>query len=392
MMRKLMIITILLFGFLDGNAQAKEDLISKDSLDKIFSGLIDANGPGTGILILGNSNKVLYKAGFGYADIEHKRKADANTQFNIGSISKSFTALAVMQLVEKGKLSVSDTVGKFFPGFPKGDKITIFQLLTHTSGISDSGNISHWFEKAGLKEIKNLPENYFQQFLDVAAEGFLTTEGVFEIMRTQPEFSFEPGAEGKWQYSNRGYVLLAKIIEKVTGMDFRDYMRQNVFIPAGMKNTFIHGGIMERESEIKNYTASYIPSGGAWRKVFNLIPATVGDGNVYTTLNDWILYEKCLNGEIPKVIGRNSLNELFKGQVKTFQSPSVHYGYGWFTNEVPGMGTVINHSGGTIGVNAFRTKNSKDNLTIVIFSTTTPFMLPTQSFWQYLYRNGIVAM
>lgn len=279
-MRKLLIITILLFGFFEGNAQAKENLISKDSLDKIFSGLVNPNGPGTGILILGNSNKVLYKAGFGYADIEHKRKADANTQFNIGSISKSFTALAVMQLVEKGKLSVSDTVGKFFPGFPKGDKITIFQLLTHTSGLSDAANILHWFEKAGLKEIENLPENYFQQYLGVAAEGFLTNEGVFEIMRTQPEFSFEPGAEGKWQYSNRGYVLLAQIVEKATGMDFRDYMRQNIFIPAGMKNTFIHGGISERENEIRHYAACYIPSGGGWRKVFNLIPATVGDGNV----------------------------------------------------------------------------------------------------------------
>lgn len=392
-LQKCFLLLLIFFCFV-GNAQIKESLISKDSLDQIFNKIIDPDGPPTGILLLGKSNNLLYNGVFGYADIENKRKADMNTQFNIASISKSFTALAVMQLVEQNKIAVSDTLGKFFPNIPKGEKITIHQLLTHTSGLSNMGYINRWLELAGLALEKNrsVDGNSFQDFLLVSAEGFLGTDEIFNLIRSYSEFSFEPGAEGKWEYSNRGYNVLAKIVEKVSGMKFKDYLRQNIFVPIGMKDTFVHEGILEDEREIKNYAACYVRSGSTWRKVFNLIPGGAGDGNVYTTLGDWNLYEKCLNGEMPKVISNHSLKEIFGKQVKAESSiAGRYYGYGWFIFEDSKGGITINHTGGNIGVNCIRTKVSRDGLTIVIFSTVTPFMVLTQGLWNYLFRNGIVS-
>lgn len=375
-------------------AQIKEELISKDSLNRIFSNVINKNDPATGILILGKGNKVIYKAGFGYADIENKRKTDNKTQFNIASISKSFTALAIMQLVEKGKLSVLDTVGKFFPGFPNGDKITIHQLLTHTSGISDSANYNRWSESAGFRIMDNSvnEESYFHEFLRTSMEGYLNTDGIFEILRTQSEFSFEPGAEGEWEYCNRGYNVLAKIIEKVSGQRFESYMRENIFIPIGMKNTFVHTGLNQRDANISNFAASYIPTDNGWLKVYDLIPGGAGDGNIYTTLDDWIFYEKCLNGDMPNIISKNSLNEIFKKQVKSKWLPyDSYYGYGWTISEDEDGNSYINHTGGNIGVHCFRGKNYKDNITVIIFSTANSFMPISMEFRQYLVRNNIVT-
>lgn len=383
--------SISFFLFPPASAQIKENLISKDSLDIIFSNVVNENDPGTAILILDDQNNVLYKKGFGYADIERGRKADNKTQFNIASISKSFTALAIMQLVEKGKLSVLDTVGKFFPGFPKGDKITIHQLLTHTSGISDSANYNRWGESAGFKAMDNSAneESYYQQFLLTSMEGYLNTDGIFEILRTQPGFSFEPGAEGQWEYCNRGYNLLAKIIEKVSGQRFENYMRENIFIPIGMKNTFVHTGLNQRDTNISNFAASYVPTDNGWLKVYDLIPGGAGDGNIYTTLDDWILYEKCLNGDMPNIISKNSLNEIFKKQVKSKLLPQdSYYGYGWIISEDENGNSYISHTGGNIGVHCFRNKMTGQKMTIVILSTTTSFTSILPAFWQYIDRNS----
>lgn len=95
---------------------------------------------------------------------------------------------------------------------------------------------------------------------------------------------------------------------------------------------------------------------------------------------------------MPKVISRNSLNELFKRQVKTLRPPAEYYGYGWFINEMPGGANLISHGGETLGVNCFRTRVSDENLTIVVFSTTTPVSILTPKIWAYLFRNGIVPM
>lgn len=392
-MKKLLLICLLFQATL-AIAQTKENLINKDSLDIIFNKIIDHNGPGTGILLLGKNNTVLYKNGFGYADLESKRKVDENTQFNIASISKSLTALAIMQLVEKGLLSVNDTLGKFFPGLPKGDKITIHQLLTHTSGISNTGNVNHWFEKAGMNEVQDSTDeqNTFKDFISVIAEGYLNTDGIFDILREYPEFNFEPGEEGKWEYCNRGYNVLAKIVEKVSGRDFRDYMRENVFVPIGMMHTYVHTGLLERETEINNYAASYVYENNKWRKLFNLIPGGAGDGNVYTTINDWVLYEKCLNGEMPAVISQKSLNEIFNNQVKvirSFKTPE-YYGYGWFIYELKNGQRDIWHTGGNIGVWCLRYYSYNDELNMVIFSTQDNLKRINGRLRQYLIRNGII--
>ncbi len=392
-MKRYFLFIILLLQSLNVKPQIKENLISKDSLDKIFTNVIDKNGPPAGILILGKGKKVLYKAGFGLADIENNRNADSKTQFNIASISKSFTALAIMQLVEKGKLSVQDPVGKFFPGFPKGDKITIHQLLTHTSGISDSANISHWLEKAGLIELpdSSKEENNYRDFLLTSAEGFLNTDGILQLLKTRPVFSFEPGTESKWKYSNRGYNVLAKIIEKVSGQHFENYMRENIFLPLGMKNTFVHTGVNQDDLGITNFAACYIPSDTGWRKIYNLVPGGAGDGNVYTTLDDWLNFEQCLIGNMPHVISKNSLNEIFTKQVKSlYPTPDSYYGYGWFIIENEADGKVIQHTGGNISISCIRNDMQKENLTIIIFSTTTPYTSIIQNFWQYLFRNKLV--
>lgn len=152
---------------------------------------------------------------YGFANISTKREVKTNDQFRIASVTKPFTATAIIQLIESGKLSFNDTINKFFPNFPKGKEITIYQLLSHTSGIRN------WYD---IRMPENTPDNF-----PMCPEPHKYIEKMDKI------FLFDPGMYHS--YSNTGYVLLGKIIEKVSGVTYEDYLKEKIFNPSGMVDT-----------------------------------------------------------------------------------------------------------------------------------------------------------
>jgi CubicO group peptidase (beta-lactamase class C family) len=181
--------------------QKMDDLLDSYLKEKKFNGAV----------LVGHKGQVVYEKGFGYRNEEDKVPSDVNSIFQIGSITKQFTAAVIMQLQEEGKLSVQDKLSKYYPGFANGDKITIEHLLTHTSGIYNYTNDTTLMKS-------DVTKHYSQSQM-------------VEMFKKYPP-DFEPGT--KWNYSNSGYSLLGYIIEKVTGKTYEKVVRERILQPLGM--------------------------------------------------------------------------------------------------------------------------------------------------------------
>ena len=179
--------------------------------------------------------QLVLKKGYGKANLETGAPVTADTVFNIVSVTKAFTAAAIIQLAENGKLNVDDKLSKFIPTFPRGNEVTLRQLLTHTSGIHDWASPDFHLNKVGT-----------------------TPQALVNYIAGQkPLYDFGPGTE--WRYSNAGYSLLGYVVEKASGQPYADYMAQNIFAKAGMQNTAI-----DRNVDVVNGRASpYIPDAAA---------------------------------------------------------------------------------------------------------------------------------
>ncbi len=188
---------LLVVGF-SGNAQDKQKEI--EHLIATYHKL----GKFNGTILVAEQGKVLLERGYGFKNILKGTMNDQNTIYQIASVTKPFTSAVVLKLVELGKLHLSDSLSKFYPGFPKGDSVTIRHLLSHTSGISDTST--------------NVIEG--------------TKEKIFIEALKRRNFNFKPGTD--WRYSNDGYILLGYIIEKVTGLSYYDAVRKYVFTPLRM--------------------------------------------------------------------------------------------------------------------------------------------------------------
>lgn len=184
-------------------------------IDKYLDSQVKVN-EFSGTVLVSNNDKIIYEKAFGYADREWKSPNTLETKFEIGSLTKQFTAAAILQLVEQGKLNLNDKLIKYFPGYPKGDSITISMLLNHTSGIADFTSIPAFYR------VHTLP---------------LPEDSVIALFKNQP-FAFSPGT--KWSYSNSGYFLLGCIIEKVTRRHYSTYLYENVIRKAAIKNTAVN--------------------------------------------------------------------------------------------------------------------------------------------------------
>ena len=172
------------------------------------------SGKFMGSVLVARGDDVLMSKGYGMADLDGKIGNDASTKFRLGSLTKQFTAASILLLEERGKLKVEDPVKKFLPDAPAAwDKITIFHLLTHTSGIP---NFTSFPEYRGSEALPTTPEKLVARFRDKPLD-------------------FEPGTE--WRYSNSGYVLLGYLLERITGQKYADFLQANIFSPLGMKDS-----------------------------------------------------------------------------------------------------------------------------------------------------------
>ncbi len=267
--------------------------------------------PGCAIMIIRDDSPLLIKTQ-GCADIENIVPVTPDTNFRLASVSKHFTASAILALHKKGLLSLDANLGEFFPQCTENTKrVTIAQLLMHTSGLTD-----------------------YEELLDKEYVGQIHDHEVVELLMQQDHGYFEPGC--MFRYSNGGYCVLAIIIELVSGKSFAEFVRSELFAPLGMQNTFVNE---EGVTAIPNRAYGYSRRGNAWlRTDQNATSATIGDGGVYSSLNDLALWSRALD-----------TNSLFERRVLTNEQPSPsYYGFGLFEKEYGGT-KVRYHAGGSIG-------------------------------------------
>ena len=300
----------------------KEEHIPVDVIkitDKAMRETYPPDEPGAAIVIM-LGDKILLNKGYGLSDINTKEKITPNTNFNIASISKMFTATAILLLVKQGKLQLQDPVIKYLTDVNPniGKKITIYQLLTHSSGLP-----------------RYIPTKDSLQGL------MATDKDAYKWEKDIDSLDFVPGT--KFGYSNIGYRWLSLIIEKITGTNFQDFMRDSVFLRAGMKNSFE----LNKDAPIPNFAHAYKKAGNKFiEDDYGEEPlfSTIGDGGVVTSTDDLIAWEKAMRNY--KVLPKELFEETIKPQVNSGEEiPNSFYGFGWFIQNTPGSPTVYSHTG-----------------------------------------------
>jgi CubicO group peptidase (beta-lactamase class C family) len=312
----------------------------------------------SGAILIARDGKTVYSAAHGWASEEYRTSVNLDTKFNIASIGKNFTAVAIEQLHEAGKLSLDDNVGKYLPDYPSADvreKVTLRHLLTHTSGLGDIYSPKYECLKASLREVSD----YFPLFAD-----------------DPKPLAFTPGE--RWQYSNIGYIILGRIIEVVSGENFFDYVRNHVFKPAGLRNTDYFAADIDTPNRATGYT-HFVDQGNnnyefhLGQKRNTLLRATVRgnpQGGALATAPDLLRYTNALKSG--KLISAGALAEMTtpKVEARKIDAAITYWGYG-FEIETIGGQRVLGHTGGDFGVSSvFRLYPDSGNYTVIVLSNT----------------------
>lgn len=277
----------------------------------------DKNEPG-GVILIAKDGKPIYQKAFGKANLELEVDLTPESVFQIGSMTKQFTAVALLQLEEEGKLDVNHAVSRYIPDYPSGDQITLHHLLTHTSGIKD-------FTK--MKSIR-----------DIAQQDLSPTELV-DFFKNEP-VDFAPGE--KFQYNNSGYVVLGHIIELVSGETYEDYIQKNIFEKAGMS----HSRYASDAALINNRAYGYHKKAqGFVNKNSISFNIPFSSGALMSTAGDMLKWQNALNQHL--LLNATTLNKAFTKYTLN-NGDEFTYGYGWNLKEIDGTPTR-DHGGSVFG-------------------------------------------
>jgi CubicO group peptidase (beta-lactamase class C family) len=318
-------------------------------INGIYNSLDGKTASGVAVLVA-KDGKVLYKKGFGYADIEKKELISPETKFRIGSVTKQFTASAILKLQEEGKISVNDKLSKFLPDFPRAGEVTIHQLLTHISGIHSYTSKPEFINKVTSP---------------------ITEEELIAFFKNDP-YDFNPGEQ--WAYNNSAYFILGHIIGKVSGKPYGEYLKESFFVPLGMTNTGIYNATLNLQNEAKGYTKE----NGQYKRAMNWDMSWAGGaGAIYSTVEDLYKWEEALfNG---KVLPEKSSTAAFTPVVlNNGKKPDASYGYGLMINDYRSV-EVIEHGGGLHGFISQLARYPKENITVAILTNLTPPEVSTNS-------------
>ncbi len=310
-----------------------------------------------GCVLIAEKGKIVYKNAFGFSDYNTQKELTTNSVFELASISKQFTAMGIMILYEQGLLEYSSNIKTFFPEFPY-DNITIRNLLNHTSGLPDYESIipEHW-DTSRIITNKNLIDIY-QEY--------------------KPPLQFKPGDQ--YRYCNMGYILLASIIEKTSGLSYGEFMKRNIFIPLGMTRTRVYRRRYKPEI-IDDYALGFVmslkhkeyilpDSIENYKRVF-YSDGLLGDGSINSTVEDLFLWDRCLYTNKP--VSQKTLQEAFTpGKLNDgididigFQGDS--YGFGWrIHNSIDGR--VVWHTGHYPGYSTLIRRYTDIDRTIICLS------------------------
>jgi CubicO group peptidase (beta-lactamase class C family) len=329
--------------------------VSSSQIDATFASLKSSNAPGAAVLVVRNGRPVFHR-GYGVADLRARSPIDAKTNFRLASFTKQFTAACIMLLARDGKLGYDDHLTDFFPEFPAyGKSITVRNLLNHTSGLPDYGEIL-------MRQYPGTPPEKVPQILDA---------GVLKLLEQQSSGEFPPGT--KWEYSNSGYAVLAMIVEKVSGKPFGQFLQERVFTPLKMTGTIAYEkGKNEVPHRAYGHTKNDKDS-GFQETDQSPTSAVLGDGGIYSSLDDLAKWDRALRDHtlLSAAEMQPALTPVQpSGGPPKLEDTTVSYGFGWFLDPYHGH-KRMSHDGSTIGFRTTIQRFTDDGLTIIVLANRT---------------------
>lgn len=323
-------------------------------IEKQYKQLLGNRGFNGSILVAKNG-EILFEDYQGYSNFKTKELITPNTPFHLASVSKTFTGMAIMKLREQGKLNLDDMVTDFFPNFPYPG-ITVQLLLNHRSGLN---NYVYFLvdKKIETYRVKTKKGRWVRRKRTIKMPplkpGLLTNQDMIDYMvQYKPAPIFAP--DRAFRYSNTNYALLALIIEKVTGQSYPTYMKDSLFTPLGMTDSYVFG-LADTAHYIPSYKNNNVPYG------IEKLDCIYGDKNVYSTVRDLFLWDKALHEGT--YVNQNSQTLAY--QPYSFETKSFHnYGLGWRLLNSP-TEEIVYHNGWWHGNNTVFTRFIKDTATII---------------------------
>lgn len=354
--------TVLISLFMSGCAsQDKKDtkLLNSSKIENEMQRKLDSLfasnhrlGTFNGNVLIASGDTILFQKSYGSADHSSGQLLNDSSVFELASVSKQFTAMAIVLLKEKGKLNYTDSLRHFFPELPYSN-ISVKHLLHHTSGLPD----------------------YMQLVMMNTKVGSIATnkDMIALLAEHKPAINFKPGE--KWEYSNTGYALLASIVEKVSGKSFGDFLKDNLFSPLGMTHTEVYRRRYDNRA-IDNYALGYVPDG---KTVNFILPDSVsgiaeyvtkldgisGDGTINSTTTDLLKWSRALDKHL--LVSEPVQKEIFTAGALN-NSSQHNYGYGWMISNAKPAGRIISHTGGWPGYATMIEKHPDNNKTIIVLS------------------------
>jgi len=319
-----------------------------------------ANSQFNGNVLVAEKGKIIYHNAFGISNYDPVDSLKMKSQFRLGSVTKQFTAMAIMILKERDQLDYDDEMRKYLPDLPY-QGIIIRHLLTHTSGLPDYMTLfnQHW--EAGKRDNeKTIVDN---------------DDVITLLAKHHPDVLFKPGE--KWSYSNTGYVLLASIVSKAAGESFEKFLKKNIFNPLNMSRSLVYSAIRNDSMEDRVFGlrldingSDYIPND------YHYLNGVAGDGAVYSTTGDLFKWDRALYTE--KLVSNATLEEAFTPVVLNNDS-TFNYGFGWRIDTGPTGKKRVAHGGGWVGfVTAISREIEEDNTVILLTNHSSRYLSDIQ--------------
>lgn len=339
-----LIFGMLLLPFLLSMANTKGPRDKAARMNDLFRQYDRPDLPGASVIVI-RHGKVLFKKSYGLANLEDKILSTTSTNYRLASVTKQFTAMAIMILAEQKKLSYDDHLTDLFPGFPDyGKAITLRHMLNHTSGLMA-----------------------YEDLIPGGTTKPLTDHDVLRYMKEQDHTYFAPGSQ--FRYSNTGYVLLGLIVESVSGKAFPEFLRQNIFAPLGMNHTVLYN---RDDYSDRRRAYGYSQQGdGFLRTDQSLTSSTRGDGTVYSSVDDLYKWDQALY--TTRLVSAETLKQAFTPGAAVDEKTG--YGFGWFIETKRGM-RMIWHSGNTIGFTLAIHRFPDEKFTVIVQSNRNDDHLP----------------
>jgi CubicO group peptidase (beta-lactamase class C family) len=322
-----------------GAARPDRDQGLAEKIDAVMSEVYKPGQPGAAVIVRKNG-ETLFRKGYGLADLELQAPIEPDMVFRLGSITKQFTAIAVLILAEQGKLGLQDDVTRFLPDFPaQGRKITVEHLLTHTSGIQSYTDMPEW--------------------LPLMRKDMTLTE-LIDLFKDKP-MQFEPGES--WAYNNSGYILLGAVIEKVSGKTYEAFIDERIFKPLGMKHSYYGSAERIIPRRIPGYQSG---NGGFVNAPYLSMTQPYAAGSLLSSVDDLAVWSDAVfSGRLVK---KEWLDKAF-APYKLKNGESSGYGYGWFITEFEGHRS-IEHGGGINGFTSYEMTFPEDGLFLAILTNS----------------------